>query len=73
MDNILTPEELCKLIKISPRTLYRMLAKGKLTFAMKIDGSWRFFEKDVIEYLQKSKIHARILSVLNDCIEDLNE
>lgn len=70
MDNILTPEELCKYLKISQRTLYRMLSKGKLPFAMKIDGSWRFFEKDVEQYLKDSKIHSRILGILNQCIDE---
>lgn len=70
MANIYTPEELCKFLKISQRTLYRMLSRGKLPFAMKIDGSWRFFEKDVLEYLEKSKIHARVLNVLNSCIDE---
>ena len=51
MDEILTPAELCDYLKISQRTLYRMLASGKLPFAMKIDGSWRFFRKDLFEYL----------------------
>lgn len=73
MDKILTPNELCDYMKISQRTLYRMLNKGKLPFAMKIDGSWRFFEKDVDKYLEQSKIHAKILNVLNTCIEELVE
>ncbi len=71
MDNIFTPEQLCEYLKISQRTLYRMLSKGKLPFAIKIDGSWRFFEKDVNEYLEQSKIHAKVLKVLNDCIEEV--
>lgn len=59
MDVILTPEELCKFLKISQRTLYRMLSNQKLPFAMKIDGSWRFYEKDVINYLKSCKIDSK--------------
>ena len=70
MDKILTPEEVCKSLKISQRTLYRMLNRGKLHFAMKIDGSWRFFEKDILKYLEDSKIHAKVLNVLDKCMED---
>jgi excisionase family DNA binding protein len=71
MDNIFTPKELCTFLKISQRTLYRMLSKGQLPFAIKIDGSWRFLEKDVVEYLEKSKIHIKVLKVLNDCIQEI--
>ena len=70
MENILTPNELCKYLKISQRTLYRMLSRGKLPFAIKIDGSWRFLESDVKKYLEDSKIHAKVLNVLNICIEE---
>lgn len=73
MNTILTPEELCKYLKISQRTLYRMLSKGALPFAMKIDGSWRFFEHDVKEYLENSKVHAKVLNVINSCIEEIIE
>ena len=56
MDTILTPEELCKVLKISQRTLYRMITKGQMTFAFKLNGSWRFFEKDIIKWLNQSKV-----------------
>jgi len=74
MEPLMTPNELCIYLKISQRTLYRMLKRGNLPFAMKIDGSWRFLQKDVEEYLEQSKIHAKVLKILNECILDcLNE
>lgn len=71
MDLIFTPAELCKYLKISQRTLYRMLACGKLPFAIKVDGSWRFLKKDIDQYIENSKIHAKVLKVLNNCIDDV--
>jgi excisionase family DNA binding protein len=71
MDKILTPAEICCYLQISQRTLYRLLSRGSLPFAMKIDGSWRFFEKDVLEYLENSKIHSKVLKVISDCIQDI--
>ncbi len=70
-DKVITPEKLLKMMKISLRTIYRILEKGKLPFAMKIAGSWRFFEKDVIQYMIDSKIHSKVLHVLDEWINDL--
>jgi excisionase family DNA binding protein len=73
MNELFTPKELCEYIKISKRTLYRMLSKGKLSFAIKIEGSWRFFKRDVDKYLQDSKIHYKVLNVINNCIDECVE
>jgi excisionase family DNA binding protein len=56
MKSLLTPEELIKVLKISSRSLYRMLEKNELPFALKIGGSWRFKEEDFIKWLDEKKI-----------------
>jgi excisionase family DNA binding protein len=56
VDNILTLEEFAQLLKISPRTVYRMLEDSELPFAMKIKGSWRFKRLDVEAWLERQKI-----------------
>lgn len=56
MKTLITMEELCKMLKISTRTLYRMLKNDELPFAIKIQGSWRFKEEDIISWLEKQKL-----------------
>lgn len=73
IQEIMTPEEFCAYAKISQRTLYRMLCRGSIPFAMKIGGSWRFYRQDVEKYLNDSKIHAKVLNVVNCCINEIIE
>lgn len=50
---MVTIEELAKILKVSTRTIYRMIDNGELHFAIKIQGSWRFKEEDIISWIEK--------------------
>jgi excisionase family DNA binding protein len=69
-DEIMTPEEVCKYLKIHQRTLYRMLKNNKLPFAVKIAGSWRFLRKDLDEFIGKMKLHTKVCTILDICTND---
>ncbi|MBY0405736.1 MAG: helix-turn-helix domain-containing protein [Cyanobacteria bacterium] len=58
--NLLTLEELSQFLKISTRTVYRMLENNELPFALKIKGSWRFKRSDVEAWLEGLKQHSTI-------------
>lgn len=53
---MITIEELANLLKLSTRTIYRMIDKQELPFAIKVQGSWRFREEDVVTWLEEQKI-----------------
>lgn len=69
MDKILTPKEVCVYLKIHQRTLYRMIDEGKLHFAFKIAGSWRFLEKDVELYVYRLRTNEKSLTYCRHCDE----
>jgi excisionase family DNA binding protein len=58
MEKLITIDELAQYIRVSPRTLYRMLDEGELPFAIKLKGSWRFREGDVQAWLEGQKVGA---------------
>ena len=41
MDQYLTIQEVCALLRLSERTIYRMCREGDLPGAAKVGGSWR--------------------------------
>ncbi len=51
---MMTLDQLASYLKLSSRTIHRLLEKNTLPFAMKIQGSWRFREEDVVNWLKKS-------------------
>jgi excisionase family DNA binding protein len=55
MKPMFTIEELSKVLKVTRRTIYRMLEDGQLPFAIKIHGSWRFKEEDLMTWLEGKK------------------
>ncbi len=56
MEQIFTIDELAERLKISRRTIYRLLEDNKLPFAIKLKGSWRFRETDVLDWLDSNKV-----------------
>ena len=56
MDELITIDELARYIRVTPRTIYRMLDKGEIPFAIKLKGSWRFRESDVQLWLENQKV-----------------
>lgn len=59
MKSMITIEELAEMLKVSPRTIYRMLEKDELPFAIKIQGSWRFKEEDIMSWLESQKMECK--------------
>jgi excisionase family DNA binding protein len=59
MKPMITIEELAEMLKVSPRTIYRMLEKEELPFAIKIQGSWRFKEEDIMSWLESQKMECK--------------
>ncbi len=56
IEQLFTIDELAEHLKISRRTIYRMLEDNELPFAIKIKGSWRFKANDVSNWLDQHKV-----------------
>ncbi len=56
---MITIEELAEMLKVSPPTIYRMLEKGELPFAIKIQGSWCFKDEDIMSWLESQKMECK--------------
>jgi len=52
-----TIEQLQKILKLSERTILRLLKDGKLT-GFKAGRGWRFQESDINAYIQAQRIEA---------------
>ncbi len=50
--NLLTMSEAASLLKISQKTLHRMIQKGRIP-AFKIGNQWRFLESRIEEWIQE--------------------
>ena len=55
-NKLLTPDQLADFLNISKTTVYRLIDSRKIPF-YKIGGSIRFDKKDIMNYLQESKIN----------------
>ncbi len=55
-NQLLTPDQLASFLNISKTTIYRLIDSRKIPF-YKIGGSIRFDKKDIMNYLQESKIN----------------
>lgn len=53
MDEIMTLEEVAAWLKVTPRTIYRMLEENQIP-AFKIRGAWRF-RRDEIERMTRTR------------------
>jgi excisionase family DNA binding protein len=52
--NLLTMIEAASILKVSRRTLHRMIKKAQIP-AIKIGGQWRFLESRLEEWVQKDR------------------
>ncbi|NIT13904.1 MAG: helix-turn-helix domain-containing protein [Candidatus Dadabacteria bacterium] len=52
---LLTPDELADMLKISKAGVYRLITKRKIPF-YKVMGSLRFEKRDIISYLQQNRV-----------------
>ena len=53
--NLITPDELADMLKISKVGIYRLVEKRLIPF-YKVMGSLRFDKKDVLTFLQQNRI-----------------
>lgn len=57
MNNLITPEELASLLRMSKPSVYRLIEKRKIPFH-KISGSLRFKLSDVEKYINDARIDS---------------
>jgi len=51
-DSYMTLKEVAELLKLSEKTLYRLVQQGDVP-AFKVGGSWRFRRADIEEWIAK--------------------
>lgn len=57
-EDILSPKEVCKLLKVSPKTLQTMRDERRIPFSQHGRKIW-FLRSDVIQYVNKNRIASR--------------
>ena len=58
MEELISPKELCKLLKVSPTWPYKMIQRGRLPY-YKIEGVVRFRRSDIETFLEESRMEAK--------------
>jgi excisionase family DNA binding protein len=53
--DLLTAEEVAKMLRVKPLTIYRRLKEGKIQ-GWKIEGLWRIPRSELMIYLRKSTV-----------------
>lgn len=56
-NNLITPEELASLLRMSKPSVYRLIEKRKIPF-YKISGSLRFKISDIKKYIEDARIDS---------------
>ncbi len=56
---ILTPEEVAQIMKVSLKTVYRWISAGKLNASQVGYKTYRIFEEDLILFMKKTRITAK--------------
>jgi len=54
-DELMTSMEVANFLKISKKTLYRMIKGGKISY-IKFGREYRFYKKDVLNLIHRSKL-----------------
>jgi len=54
MEELLSPKELSRILKVSPVTIYKWAERGILP-SFKLEGVLRFSPDDVLDFLQKRR------------------
>ena len=57
-DSLWTVDDLAKRLKVSERTVYRMLKTGRLRGA-KVGRTWRFRDQDVLDMFKRASVVAK--------------
>lgn len=63
MPSFLTTEEVLAYLKVTPRTIYRLIRTGELP-AVRIGRQWRFRQDDLDGWLEKQANHG-VVATLN--------
>jgi len=56
-NNLITPDELASILRMSKSSIYRIIEKREIPF-YKISGSLRFKESDIESYINSSRIES---------------
>jgi excisionase family DNA binding protein len=62
-ETLLTITDLCSILKLTQRHIYRLIDNGQIPFAMKIAGSWRFRRDELYKWLETRKVGQRFANV----------
>ena len=54
-DEILTLREVAEYLKVTEKTIYRLLADKRIP-AFKVGGSWRFHKSEVVDWTKENKV-----------------
>jgi excisionase family DNA binding protein len=57
MKEIFTLREVARYLKVTERTIYRLVAERRIP-AFKVGGSWRFRQRDLDEWMRRQMNHA---------------
>ena len=57
-DELLTAEETCRYLKISPRTLYRYIQERRMP-AFKLGKEWRFVRSEIEQWVRRRPASRR--------------
>lgn len=68
MEELLSPKELCKILKVSATWPYKMIKRRRLPY-YKIEGVVRFRRSDIETFLEKSRMEAKGTTVGKKKIE----
>ena len=58
MNEVLTPSELARLLKIHVKTVYRLAREGSIA-GSKIGRSWRFSRSQILEFVNRQQDNRR--------------
>lgn len=58
MEEMHTAEEIAKMLRVSPKTVYRLIERGEIV-AHKIGGQFRVSDSDLQDFLIKSRIPTK--------------
>ncbi len=53
---MLTVKELAKILKVSPKTIYKMVSEGEIPVHYRFGGSIRFDEREIREWIKKCRV-----------------
>ena len=56
-DSIMTVREIADFLKVTEKTIYRMVSSGQIP-GFKVGGSWRFYREEIIEWTRGKQRQA---------------